>query len=271
MGDKSKIEWTDASWNPVVGCKPKAAGCRHCYASEFTASRLGLNPKTPHYHGLVKGSTWNGEIGIAPDKTMTQPDRWRKPRKVFVCSMGDLFYSGVPDALIDAVFGVMARNPRHRFQVLTKRPERMADFAIRWSTAFDMSHVWYGASASNQDDLNRVGRALLNVRGNRFLSLEPLLDQVNLRCVVTSNGIYDLLRDTGKYGDSIGWVIVGCESGPHRRRMALTWVASVRDECAAARTPLFIKQMEIDGKIAKMPEIGGVVYDQVPAGLREVA
>lgn len=135
----SEIEWTDKSWNPVVGCSKVSDGCKHCYALSM-AHRNASNPKTPHYHGTTErrsGKTvWTGKIGVAPDRIWEEPLRRKKPTTWFVNSMGDLFHPNVPDALIDRVFAVMALCPQHRFQVLTKHPERMREwFSERWQAS----------------------------------------------------------------------------------------------------------------------------------------
>jgi protein gp37 len=132
MGDNSKIEWTDASWNPIVGCSIVSPGCTNCYAMKVAGARLDGNPKAPHYGGTTRkskaGPVWSGELALAPEHILTAPLRWSKPRRIFVNSMGDLFHEDCPDEWIDRVFAVMTLCPRHTFQVLTKRSERMRDY-----------------------------------------------------------------------------------------------------------------------------------------------
>ena len=132
MAENSKIEWTDATWNPIAGCDIVSPGCRQCYAMRRVAPRLAANPATPHYHGTVKktktGYVWTGKIGIASDKVFNRPLAWKKPRKIFVNSTSDLFHPNVPDEVIDRCFAVMSLCPQHTFQVLTKRPKRMLEY-----------------------------------------------------------------------------------------------------------------------------------------------
>jgi protein gp37 len=132
MADHSPIEWTEATWNPIAGCSLVSPGCTNCYAMRRVAPRLAMNPATPHYAGTVQnskaGPVWTGRIGIASDAVLLKPLRWKRPRMIFVNSTSDLFHPGVPDAVIDRIFAVMALCPQHTFQVLTKRPERMREY-----------------------------------------------------------------------------------------------------------------------------------------------
>ena len=134
MADKTGIEWTDATWNPIVGCSVVSPGCTHCYAMSMAARIEKMTPGS-HYAGLTDaskaGPVWNGRLALAPDHILTQPLRWQKPRRIFVNSMGDLFHEDVPDDWIDRVFAVMALAPQHTFQVLTKRAERMRNYLLR--------------------------------------------------------------------------------------------------------------------------------------------
>jgi protein gp37 len=132
MGDNSNIEWTDATWNPVVGCSIVSPGCTNCYAMKFAGNRLDGNPKAPHYAGTTQkskaGPVWSGRLALAPQHILTAPLRWKKPRQIFVNSMGDLFHEDCPDEWIDKVFAVMALAPQHTFQCLTKRSSRMREY-----------------------------------------------------------------------------------------------------------------------------------------------
>ncbi len=215
----SKIEWTHIpgykgeTWNPVVGCSVVSPGCANCYAMDKAGRHLDGNPTTPHYDGtttVVKRRTvWTGKVAEAPDRTLTAPLRWRKPRAVFVNSMGDLFHEKVPDLWIDRVFAVMALCPQHIFMVLTKRPARMrayltqgdnehGDFFERLSEAaveisgspcaghvadidFPLPNVWLGASAEDQRRADeRIRDLLATTAAVRFVSFEPLLGAVDL-------------------------------------------------------------------------------------------
>jgi len=259
------IEWTDETWNPVVGCSPVSEGCRHCYAARM-AHRLAHNPLTgTQYKGLVDHeSRWEGVARVLR-KRFDQPLRWRKPRRVFVCSMGDLFHDQVSAHAIAGVFGVMACAERHTFQVLTKRPERMLSWQLwlsgkafqqqsiypedrhswrmrrlLWAAGHDfapfkISHgidlewpipnVWLGASVESAKHLVRIDDLRCCDAAVRFLSCEPLLGPL---------GSLDL---TG-----IHWVSVGGETGPGARPMHPAWAREIRDQCIADGVPFFFKQ-----------------------------
>lgn len=219
MATHSNIEWTDATWNPVVGCSIISSGCINCYAMKQAARLLDGNPKSPHYAGTtdkVKGNAiWTGHAALAPEHILTQPLRWRKPRRIFVNSMGDLFHENVPDEWIDKAFAVMAICPQHTFQVLTKRPERMREYIQRWKPAksghphdpqdhypyftrdgldankrprgerlyhtWPLPNVWLGVSAENQATADeRIPILLITPAAKRFVSAEPLLGPINL-------------------------------------------------------------------------------------------
>lgn len=205
MGDKSKIEWTDATWNPIRGCSRVSDGCRNCYA-ETVANRF-KGPGQP-YEGLIaKGGQWNGQIKLVPEK-LEDPLRWRKPRMVFVNSMSDLFHENVPDEYIDQVFSVMQRASRHTFHVLTKRPARMHEYMTglaaiadsnnrewfdrgfvwhlgeREAPEFPFSNVWLGVSVEDQFTADlRIPTLLSTPAAIRWLSCEPLLGPIDLNAI----------------------------------------------------------------------------------------
>lgn len=212
MGDKSKIEWTDATWNPVTGCTKVSAGCKNCYAER-------LFPR------VYPGRKFS-DVVLHHDR-LGQPLRWKKPRRVFVNSMSDLFHPDVMYWFIDAVFDTMATAEQHVFQVLTKRPSTMLDYFRRESQErYILHNVMLGISAENQRALDkRVPQLLKTPASTRFISCEPLLEPVH----------YDW---TG-----IDWVIVGGESGPKARPMDPDWARSIRDQCREAGVPFFMKQM----------------------------
>ncbi len=237
------IEWTDETWNPVVGCTRVSPGCQHCYA-ERMAKRLSKNPSTPQYAGTVDDNgRWTGQVNLV-ESALLKPLSWRKPRMVFVNSMSDLFHESVPDEYIDKVFAVMAQAHHHTYQVLTKRPERITEWAagahLRMTRCFRNFHdytesvgpwplpnVWLGTSAENQATLDeRLPHLLATPAAVRFLSLEPLLGPIDVR---------------GRL-DGIDWVIVGGESGPGAQPMHPDWVRSIRDACVEAEVAFFFKQ-----------------------------
>lgn len=212
MSDGSKIEWTQATWNPVTGCTKVSPGCAHCYAETFAERFRGV-PGHPYEMGF--------DLTLRPDR-LDLPLKWKTPRLIFVNSMSDLFHSEVPDDYIASVFRTMELATQHDFQVLTKRPERAAAMAdsLPWPR-----NVWIGTSVENQrwttriDDLRKIEQAAV-----RFLSCEPLLGPLQL----------DL--------QNINWVIAGGESGPKARRMKPEWVESIRDQCREQEVAFFFKQ-----------------------------
>lgn len=270
----TKIEWTEVTWNPIVGCSVATPGCTNCYAMRM-AHRLGRNPKTPHYAGLTQdsrgGPVWNGKLTLAPDHVIEAPLHRRKPTTYFVNSMGDLFHEDVPDEWIDQVFAVMALCPQHRFQVLTKRADRMrywvraggtinrvaeamrsiapkpcmsvADAAKQFGhelTApwWPLPNVWLGVSAEDQARADgRIPDLLATPAAVRFVSAEPLLGPVDL-----TEATRRFLRHPSYLNLSLHWVIVGGESGPDARPMHPDWARSLRDQCQAAGVAFFFKQ-----------------------------
>ena len=240
MSDKSSIEWTEATWNPVTGCTKVSPGCAHCYAETFAERFRGV-PGHPYERGF--------DLQLRPER-LDQPRQWKRPRLIFVNSMSDLFHPDVPLAYVQRVFDTMVSADWHTFQVLTKRSERLAEVArlLPWP-----DNIWMGVSVENQrwtsriDDLRKVDAAL------RFLSCEPLLGPLEL----------DL---TG-----IHWVIAGGESGPRARRMRPEWARSVRDQCRAASVPFFFKQWGAHdtsgqrvGKSKAGRRLDGALYDGLP-------
>ncbi|SII86197.1 bacteriophage protein gp37 [Mycobacteroides abscessus subsp. abscessus] len=256
MGDKTGIEWTDATWNPVTGCDKVSPGCDHCYAETFAERWRGTEG---HYFA-------NGfDVQLRPDK-LDLPLRWTKPRKVFVNSMSDLFHDKVPDDYIAEVFAVMACSfcwdrPTHTFQLLTKRHARMrsllssdefrarvARIAAGMSEDGDNVHdaiyyhywplpnVWLGVSAEDQKRADLRIPALLDTPAAvRFVSAEPLLGPINLHTDPIEAG-------SPFWGSQLDWVIVGGESGHEDRPMHVDWVRSLRDQCLAASVPFLFKQ-----------------------------
>jgi protein gp37 len=252
MGDRTKIEWCDASWNFATGCLPVSAGCSRCYAASFAArwSKPG-----ERWEGLTDGERWTGAIKVAAHK-LEEPLRWKKPRDVFPCSMSDLGYESIPADLVAAAFGVMAAAPNHRFYVLTKRPEqlaaRIAGFgpdpvahcfaaARRYGLpigaptlldseppAWPLPNVLIGVTVEDQiAAVNRLAVLATIPAAGRFVSCEPLIAAVDLVPWLAG----------------LDWVIVGGESGRRARPMAVAWAARIVDQCLAASVPVFVKQL----------------------------
>ncbi|KAA6405815.1 DUF5131 family protein [Candidatus Tokpelaia sp.] len=225
---RTNIEWTDAVWNPVAGCSIVSPGCTNCYAMQM-ASRLAAMGSRK-YAGLTRKSggraKWTGKIRCNK-KSLSVPLKWKKPRRIFVNSMSDLFHPDVPVNFIADIWAIMAATPQHIYQILTKRPERMTEVLFyTYPPAFPfLLNVWLGTSIENSETLCRT-KALRKCSGARhFISFEPLLGPV---------------ADADLSG--IDWVIVGGESGLNARPMEAAWARDLRDKCAQAGIPFFFKQ-----------------------------
>jgi len=230
MAANSEIEWTDATWNPVTGCRKISAGCDHCYAERFAERFRGVLGH-PFEHGF--------DLVLRPER-LTQPFEWRKPKMIFVNSMSDLFHKEIPAGFITRVFETMERADWHTFQVLTKRSSLMRNFLHRrYGAAPGPQHIWCGVSIEDGAKLSRVRHLQDTPAGTRFLSIEPLIGRV---------GTIDL--------NGIDWVIVGGESGPRARYMDPSWVREIRDQCQNAGIPFFFKQWG-----GLRPKSGGRVLD----------
>jgi len=234
MADGSKIEWTQATWNPVTGCSKVSPGCQHCYA-ERLAKRLQAMGMSRYRNGFG--------VTLQPD-ALQLPERWRQPRLVFVNSMSDLFHERVPTDYISRVFAVMNRCERHTFQVLTKRSQRLREVC----RLFDWrANIWMGVSVESANYLHRIVDLKATPAAVKFLSLEPLL------------GPLDNLPL-----DGIDWVIVGGESGPGARPMEQAWVESVQAQCIRAEVPFFFKQWGGAVKTRTGRLLNGNTYDDMP-------
>ncbi len=269
----TKIEWTEATWNPVRGCSRVSPGCEHCYA-ERMARRLD-GPGRP-YEGLTvmgkKGPRWSGVVRTVPEK-LGDPLRWRKPRRVFVNSMSDLFHADVPDEYIAAVFGVMAACPQHTFQVLTKRAEEMLDWfrtvgalyapesgtehlAANLADAlgsdnptpnlqWPLPNVWLGVSAEDQQRADeRIPLLLQCPAAVLWVSAEPLLGPIDFSAYLTPRLPGDPPpRNRFSPMDGLDWIVIGGESGPGARPCNEEWPRNIIGQCRAAGVPVFHKQM----------------------------
>ena len=249
MAQLSKIEWTDATWNPVAGCTIESAGCSNCYAMRLAARLAAMGNEK--YAGLTRKSggraVWTGKVALDV-KSLSAPYKWRKPRKVFVNSMSDLFHPGVPDEFIARVWRVMLETPQHTYQVLTKRPGRMRELLL--SPAFGSApNIWIGTSIEDSAVFDRI-EELRAIEGFiRFISFEPLIGPV---------GAVDL--------EDIDWAIVGGESGPRSRPMNAEWVQEIEDRCRAYGTAFFFKQWGGTNKKAAGRTLNGRTFDEMPVG-----
>ena len=234
MPSRSAIEWTEVTWNPVTGCSKVSQGCKHCYA-ERMAHRLRAM-------GVVKYRA--GFEVVQHDAALDIPLRWRKPRLVFVNSMSDLFHEAVQARFVKQVFDTMNRSPRHTFQVLTKRPDRVLqlDSELNWT-----DNIWLGVSVESESWLSRAETLKRVGAKTKFLSLEPLLGPLQ-----------ELVLE------GVDWVIVGGESGPGARPVSPSWVREIRDRCEAAGVPFFFKQWGGVRKKEAGRVLDGRTWDQMP-------
>lgn len=266
MGDGTGIEWTDATWNPIVGCTIVSPGCTHCYAMRQAARIERMTPGT-HYAGTTQpskaGPVWTGKLALAPDHILTQPLRWQKPRNIFVNSMGDLFHAGAFDEEIERVVAIMALRPEHQFQVLTKRAERMRDFfhdpdLHRYGHIYDA--VWRALDDPKvkldgnavADSLNHLaaGRGLPNVLLGVSVEDQRRADERREHlAALAAQGWRTFVSYEPALGpvdwagwEHLAWLISGGESGPNARPSHPDWHRAARDFCAAHGIPYFFKQ-----------------------------
>jgi len=211
----SKIEWTDITWNPVTGCSKISPGCKNCYAESMSKRLQGMGQKK--YENGFEVCCHHDELNR---------DFGKKPKKIFVCSMSDLFHEEVKFSFIWQIFRVIRANPIHTFQILTKRPRRMVKFLQKFQDEFIPENSWIGVTAENQEIFDERVYELASIDINRkFISIEPMLGEIKL------------------HGGVIDWVIVGGETGPKARLMNPDWARSVRDQCKEFGIPFFFKQM----------------------------
>lgn len=265
MAHKTSIEWTDATWSPIRGCSRISPDCTNCYAERMAARGLpGMNSPTtgePFAIMTPSGPRWTGKVELI-ESELDKPLRWWKPRRIFVNSISDTFHADVPDGRIDWLFAVMALCPQHTFLVLTKRADRMYEWAAGSRAArftsrvtgghWPLRNVWLGVSVEDQRRADeRIPHLLATPAAVRFVSMEPMLGAVDLTCLQHDNlfevnaltgdhGVYRPLR--GRSDKKLDWVIVGGESGPGARPMHPDWARSIRNQCEAAGVPFFFKQ-----------------------------
>lgn len=248
MAENSPIEWTDATWNPVAGCSLASAGCTNCYAMRMAARLDSMG--VAKYRGLTRRSggraKWTGKIRC-DEAALAIPERWRQPRKVFVNSMSDLFHEDVPEEFIRKVWAIMKATPRHDYQLLTKRPDRMRQLLSKADIDI-LPNVWLGTSVESQDVAHRIDDLRRAPAAVRFISFEPLIGPI-----VNAD-----LRD-------IAWAIVGGESGPKARPMNEEWVLRIKAICRSHGTAFFFKQWGGTNKKAAGRLLRGKTYDEMPA------
>lgn len=249
MGDRSTIEWTDSTWNPVTGCDRVSEGCTNCYALTLAKRLKAMGNPRYQTDGNPKSSGAGFGLTMHPD-VLTLPLTWRHPRFVFVNSMSDLFHPRVPLDFISEIFSVMASASAHTFQILTKRPQRMAA-VVAEIQPMPLANVWLGTSIESDRFSARADALRDTPAAVRFLSLEPLLEplpSLDLRL--------------------IDWVIVGGESGPLHRPLQLDWVRDIRDRCVEQKLAFFFKQ--VGGRTPKAGgrQLDGRTWDAMPTARR---
>lgn len=247
MAQQSSIEWTDLTWNPVVGCSIESAGCKNCYAMRMAARLQAMGHDK--YEGLTKrskrGAVWTDRIRCH-EESVEIPLTWKKPRRVFVNSMSDLFHPDVSSDFVRRIWDVMGRTPQHHYQILTKRPHRMAEL-LRDISPEPLANVWLGTSVEDHRVVERMNHLRDAPASVRFISFEPLIGDV---------GRVDLT--------DIHWAIVGGESGPRSRPMDKEWVESILDQCLNSGTAFFFKQWGGVNKKKTGRLLRGRTYDEMP-------
>lgn len=235
MGQRSKIEWTEATWNPATGCSKLSRGCLNCYAEKFAKRFAGR-------YGYPKDNPF--QVTLHPNR-MSKPLKWSKPHKIFVCSMGDLFHENVPENYIFEILNVIKRCPNHIFQILTKREKRM--YEISQKIGCWPNNVWLGVTVEGKECVNRID-SLKKINATiKFMSCEPLLENL------------------GKiHLQGINWVIVGGESGYKARTMSPEWAISIRDQCLKENIPYFFKQWGGANKKKAGRCLEGKEWNQMP-------
>ncbi|HEY2054578.1 MAG TPA: phage Gp37/Gp68 family protein [Solirubrobacterales bacterium] len=241
MADRSAIEWTEATWNPVTGCDQISPGCAHCYAKTFAERWRGV-PGHPYEQGF--------DLRIWPQR-LGQPLKWKRPRTIFVNSMSDLFHERIPASFIAEVFAVMVEADQHVFQVLTKRPDRVLELASKLSWP---SNVWMGVSIENRRFVHRADLLREVPAAVRFISAEPLLGPLE-----------------GLDLDAIDWLIAGGESGPGARPVRPEWIRELRDRCRSEDVAFFFKQWGGRTPKAGGRMLDGVEHDELPPRLLTAA
>jgi protein gp37 len=250
MAGVSEIEWTDVTWNPVAGCTLASAGCTNCYAMRMAARLQAMGHAK--YAGTTRKSgaryVWTGRVNV-DHASLSAPLEWRRPKRIFVNSMSDLFHEKVPDDFIEKVWRVMAECPQHHFQVLTKRPDRMAAM-FHHDRLTVLPNAWLGTSIENAEVSERARHLAVIRSATLFISFEPLIGRI---------ADIDLRK--------IHWAIVGGESGPRARPMEPEWVDHLHDICRRDDVAFFFKQWGGQNKKAAGRELHGRTYDEFPIDL----
>ncbi len=286
----TKIAWTEFTYNPIIGCSKVSDGCKNCYAEKMACrlahmGRREYQDVTCSKDNMTWFDQWSGNTKFV-EAQLDKPLKRKKPAMFFVCSMGDLFHESVPFEWVDRVMAVVALCPQHTFQVLTKRPERMLEYFTestpihgmylnsdvrcrikdaqreiwyektdrtksQWSGLWPLRNLWLGVTAENQETADERIPILLDIPAAvRFVSVEPMLEGINLDAYMGRQ--YGICNAVYSYS-YLDQVIIGCESGSGRRLCKVEWIQSAVDQCAAAGVPVFVKQIEVNGKVNHNP------------------
>ena len=271
----TRIEWTEETWNPIVGCSKCSPGCKHCYAERMALRQASMALEKSASPDVTRGQgryvavigpdgKWNGATAIDKgediNSELCKPMRCKKPRRFFVCSMGDLFHENVLDYEIEQVCRVQYHAPQHNYIWLTKRPDQMRDFILDYfGNDGPGENVWCGVTVCNQEEADEKIPILIDIPADvRFISIEPMLDLIDLQ-YPTFNGADSLHSLPG-----LNWVIVGGESGPGARPMHPDWARKIRDQCADAMVPFFFKQWGGVSKKENGRILDGKIHDEYP-------
>lgn len=248
MAEGSRIEWTEATWNPIAGCTIVSPGCKNCYAMRMAARLQLMNQQK--YRGTTRKSgeryVWTGKVNL-DEAALDTPLKWRKPRKIFVNSMSDLFQENVPISFIEKVWDVMGKAHWHTFQILTKRPDRMSDI-LRHDTFRVLPNVWLGTSVESEEYVGRLDYLRETPGALRFVSFEPLIGPISKANL-----------------EGVHWAIVGGESGPRARPIEKVWVREIRRLCRNQGVAFFFKQWGGLNKKRTGRRLDGRLYDEYPA------
>lgn len=241
--NKTEILWCDYTWNPVVGCTKISDGCKNCYAEKIAHRLKAMG--IPWYDRVVKKCGWTGEVGRPGPAVLAKPPKERAI--IFVCSMGDLFHPAVRVRWIDEIFDVIENHKQHTFIILTKRPERLCDYGIRWGAGCFPKNVWVGTSISTNRDIGNIEYITRIPSPVRMVSLEPLLEKT-----IIPEQYFD-----SETSWSINWIVVGGESGSSARPLKPVWIRSIRDQCINYGVPFFFKQWGSSKQYRKLSALEG--------------
>jgi protein gp37 len=278
----TKIPYVEETLNPFCGCTKVSQGCLNCYAERMARRLKAMGQKK--YQTVVDDSGhWTGTIAFEAD-IMEKALKWKKPKIIFLGSMGDFFHESMPALYWKCMFEIIAKCPQHIFLLLTKRPEiaLQASVNVHLTEYFDLPNVWIGVTAENQEQANKRIPILLQIpAAKRFVSIEPMLEPINLTLDIDPlkwNGYNKLHSLSGMLKNSVrdsyqsttlnklDWVICGCESGPrkNRREMNIEWVRDIKNQCVASGVPFFFKQQYIGNKKILMPLLDNHIWNQYP-------